>query len=97
MKTIILLGLLCVCTLGRRTLPEYEINLDLPASKRFEKIITDFKEPTLAAMNEVFNTKLKALHNTLTTFAKIRGPETREMQEEIKAFASGLGVPVHDI
>lgn len=77
-------------TFARRTLPEYEINLDLPPSERFQNVINDFRDDAIEAIGVVFNTKLKALHNTLTTITKIRGPETKEMWEEIKAFAKGL-------
>lgn len=82
-KLILFVSLLFTLNNCRRSLPEYELDLELPVKVRYQKLLTDMKIPAMEAMDKVFNQKLKLLKPTLRLIAKLRGPETAQMQEEL--------------
>jgi len=87
MKNLILLLLVITTILAHRTIPEYEINLDLPIEERYAKLFADYENDARTALDYIFNTKLKNIKYLLRFLAKMRGPEEPEMQEEINHFA----------
>jgi len=93
MKFILLL--LCVLTVAysRREIPEFEINLDLPASERYTVVIGAMKDKAQAAYTAIFG-KLGVFKYALRNLARIRGRENSEMWDELKVFANAINVPV---
>lgn len=93
MKVILAIALLTVMVVARRDIPEFQINLDLPANQRYTEVIGVMKDTAQAAYTAIFN-KLGIFKYALRSLARVRGRENSEMWAELKVFADAINVPV---
>ena len=99
----LLLFLLVLCcfaappAFARREVSTYEINLDLPPSQRYLKLISDSDNGFNTTVWQFYNTYFandKVLTDVLYGISKKRGAEPTEMQEEIQALSDLSKLPL---
>jgi hypothetical protein len=96
---VVVLCLCCFATpaFARREVSTYEINLDLPPSQRYLKLISDSNNGFNTTVWQFYNTyfaKDQVLTDVLYGISKKRGAEPTEMQEEIQALSDLSKLPL---
>ncbi len=90
---LIIASVLLLQTQSRRTLPQYEINLDLPLEQRYAQLAIDFKDPLIEVYNYLIEHKFGGLLGPLIgPLSNGRGPEEPELQAEIDYIAGVTGL-----
>jgi hypothetical protein len=82
---------------ARREVSTYEINLDLPPSQRYLKLLSDSDNGFNTTVWQFYNTyfaKDQVLTDVLYGISKKRGAEPTEMQEEIQALSDLSKLPL---
>lgn len=96
-RTIACISLILVSSISaeRRSVPEFEINLDAAPEERFAEVLRHFR-PSIQAFWHGFwdNVIAKGAFIGLT---KRRGPEPEELQREIEGIAKISGLPLYGI
>lgn len=75
-----------------RTVPSFEINLDLPPQERFIQVARRFKKQFYMFYNKFGNNT--GGQSMAQSAAFMRGPEASELQGEVEGIAKELGLPV---
>jgi len=98
MKTEIIILFFFSLTLSfncRSTLPQYTIDLDLPAGKRFEKVNTDLKEVILKIKTAILSSFSPTLKSVYSFLFSLRN-EDMELEEELKGLSEVVEIPVSE-
>jgi hypothetical protein len=80
-------------TQARRAVKTYDINLDLPPERRYEKLLPEFNSTVWSFYTKYFASD-KILTDVLYSLSDKRGPENEEQQKEIEGLANLSKLPL---
>merc|ERR1719506_1372954 len=85
-----------VCSMNRKPIPEFEINLDNEPEERFTEVLTHFGPQLHNFLNYLHgdSSEVKAIFDAIVLK---RGRETDELQREINGIAKHTGIAKNEI